>query len=162
MHTQEILQLLDDHDISYQVFSHPAVYTTKEADKYLKNEDFTKCKTLFIKSRNGKNYYLLILPENKKVDRKKAQSELLSPSLTFASEDELEEKLKVKSGTVSPFNLLNDSSNTIPLIVDQAAMEENNYVGVHPNDNTKTISLTWTDLARILSSYGHLFEERSL
>lgn len=24
MHTQEILQLLDDHDISYQVFSHPA------------------------------------------------------------------------------------------------------------------------------------------
>ena len=41
MHTQEILQLLDDHDISYQVFSHPAVYTTKEADKYLKNEDFT-------------------------------------------------------------------------------------------------------------------------
>ncbi|MCT7712209.1 MAG: aminoacyl-tRNA deacylase, partial [Lactobacillus crispatus] len=45
MHTQEILQLLDDHDISYQVFSHPAVYTTKEADKYLKNEDFTKCKT---------------------------------------------------------------------------------------------------------------------
>lgn len=83
MHTQEILQLLDDHDISYQVFSHPAVYTTKEADKYLKNEDFTKCKTLFIKSRNGKNYYLLMLPENKKVDWKKAQSELLSPSLTL-------------------------------------------------------------------------------
>ena len=49
MHTQEILQLLDDHDINYQVFSHPAVYTTKEADKYLKNEDFAKCKTLFIK-----------------------------------------------------------------------------------------------------------------
>lgn len=162
MNTQEILQLLDDHDISYQVFSHPAVYTSEEADKYLKDKDFAKCKNVFIKSRNGKNYYLLMLPENKKVDWKKAQSELLSPSLTFASEDELEEKLKVKSGTVSPFNLLNDSSNTIPLIVDQEAMEENNYVGVHPNDNTKTISLTWTDLARILSSYGHLFEERSL
>lgn len=27
MHTQEILQLLDDHDINYQVFSHPAVFT---------------------------------------------------------------------------------------------------------------------------------------
>ena len=32
MHTQEILQLLDDHDINYQVFSHPAVFTTKKAD----------------------------------------------------------------------------------------------------------------------------------
>ena len=66
MHTQEILQLLDDHDINYQVFSHPAVFTTKEVDKYLEDEDFAKCKNLFIKSRNGKNYYLLMLPENKK------------------------------------------------------------------------------------------------
>lgn len=162
MHTQEILQLLDDHDINYQVFSHPAVFTTKEVDKYLEDEDFAKCKTLFIKTRNAKNYYLLMLPENKKVDWKKAKAELLSSSLTFATEAELEEKLQVKTGAVSPFSLLNDQSNKIPLIVDQAAMEENNLVGVHPNDNTKTISLTWIDLARILSSYGHLFEERSL
>lgn len=162
MHTQEILQLLDDHDINYQVFSHPAVYTSEEADKYLKDKDFAKCKNLFIKSRNGKNYYLLMLPENKKVDWKKAKAELLSSSLTFATEAELEKRLQVKTGSVSPFSLLNDQSNKIPLIVDQAAMEENNLVGVHSNDNTKTISLTWTDLARVLSSYGHLFEERSL
>lgn len=162
MDSQEILQLLDDKDISYQIFSHPAVYTSKEADKYLGDKDFAKCKNLFVKTRDGKNYYLLILPENKKVDWKKAQSELLSSSLTFASEEELEDKLKVKSGSVSPFSLLNDPTNIIPLIVDQAAMEENNYVGVHPNDNTKTVSLSWTDLARVLSSYGHLFEERSL
>lgn len=64
MNSQEILQLLDDHDISYQVFSHPAVYTSEEADKYLKDKDFAKCKNLFIKSRNGKkhkvNYFLLV------------------------------------------------------------------------------------------------------
>ena len=103
-----------------------------------------------------------MLPEDKKIDWQKAKAELLSSSLTFATEAELEEKLQVKTGAVSPFSLLNDQSNKIPLIVDQAAMEENNLVGVHPNDNTKTISLTWIDLARILSSYGHLFEERSL
>lgn len=48
MHTQEILQLLDDHDINYQVFSHPAVFTTKEVDKYLEDEDFAKCKNLLL------------------------------------------------------------------------------------------------------------------
>lgn len=162
MNAQEILQLLNDHNINYQVFSHPAVFTTKEVDKYLKNANFAKCKVLFIKTRNAKNYYLLMLPEAKKIDWQKTKAELLSSSLTFATEAELEERLQVKTGSVSPFSLLNDQSNKIPLIVDQAAMEENNLVGVHPNDNTKTISLTWTDLARVLSSYGHLFEERSL
>nr|WP_253926481.1 YbaK/EbsC family protein [Lactobacillus helveticus] len=86
---------------------------------------------------------------------------IITSSLTMADEDELMEKLKVKRGLVSPFSLLNDETNTIPLVIDQEAMEENNFVGVHPNDNTKTISLQWIDLARILSSYGHLVEERS-
>lgn len=162
MDSQELLSLLDKHDVTYQVFTHPAVSTSKEADQYLKDETFVKCKNLFIKTRDKKSYFLVMLPENKKIDWKKAQKELFTSSLTMADEDELMEKLKVKRGLVSPFSLLNDeTTNTIPLVIDQEAMEENNFVGVHPNDNTKTISLQWIDLARILSSYGHLVEERS-
>lgn len=161
MDSQELLSLLDKHDITYQVFTHPAVSTSKEADQYLKDDTFVKCKNLFIKTRDKKSYFLVMLPENKKIDWKKAQKELFTSSLTMADEDELMEKLKVKRGLVSPFSLLNDETNTIPLVIDQEAMEENNFVGVHPNDNTKTISLQWIDLARILSSYGHLVEERS-
>ncbi|NRO76206.1 Prolyl-tRNA editing protein ProX [Lactobacillus helveticus] len=161
MDSQELLSLLDKHDVTYQAFTHPAVSTSKEADQYLKDETFVKCKKLFIKTRDKKSYFLVMLPENKKIDWKKAQKELCTSSLTMADEDELMEKLKVKRGLVSTFSLLNDETNTIPLVIDQEAMEENNFVGVHPNDNTKTISLQWIDLARILSSYGHLVEERS-
>ncbi len=161
MDSQELLSLLDKHDVTYQAFTHPAVSTSKEADQYLKDETFVKCKNLFIKTRDKKSYFLVMLPENKKIDWKKAQKELCTSSLTMADEDELMEKLRVKRGLVSTFSLLNDETNTIPLVIDQEAMEENNFVGVHPNDNTKTISLQWIDLARILSSYGHLVEERS-
>lgn len=161
MDSQELLSLLDKHDVTYQAFTHPAVSTSKEADQYLKDETFVKCKNLFIKTRDKKSYFLVMLPENKKTDWKKAQKELFTSSLTMADEDELMEKLKVKRGLVSPFSLLNDETNTIPLVIDQEAMEENNFVGVHPNDNTKAIILQWIDLARILSSYGHLVEERS-
>ncbi|NRN88985.1 YbaK/EbsC family protein [Lactobacillus helveticus] len=161
MDSQELFSLLDKHDVTYQAFTHTAVSTSKEADQYLKDETFVKCKNLFIKTRDKKSYFLVMLPENKKIDWKKAQKELFTSNLTMADEDELMEKLKVKRGLVSPFSLLNDETNTIPLVIDQEAMEENNFVGVHPNDNTKTISLQWIDLARILSSYGHLVEERS-
>ncbi|MBN6049366.1 YbaK/EbsC family protein [Lactobacillus helveticus] len=161
MDSQELLSLLDKHDVTYQAFTHPAVSTSKEANQYLKDETFVKCKNLFIKTRDKKSYFLVMFPENKKIDWKKAQKELCTSSLTMADADELMEKLKVKRGLVSTFSLLNDETNTIPLVIDQEAMEENNFVGVHPNDNTKTISLQWIDLARILSSYGHLVEERS-
>lgn len=161
MNSKELLSLLDKHDVTYQTFTHPAVSTCEEADQYLKDRTFVKCKNLFIKTRDKKSYFLIMLPENKKIDCKKAEKELFTSSLTIANEDELMNKLKVKRGLVSPFSLLNDQTNTIPLVIDQEAMEENNFVGVHPNDNTKTISLQWIDLARILSSYGHLVEERA-
>nr|WP_253926482.1 YbaK/EbsC family protein [Lactobacillus helveticus] len=77
MDSQELLSLLDKHDVTYQAFTHPAVSTSKEADQYLKDETFVKCKNLFIKTRDKKSYFLVMLPENKKIDWKKAQKELL-------------------------------------------------------------------------------------
>lgn len=161
MNYQEILDLLDKKEVSYQVFNHPKVTTCEEANQFLKDESFVKCKNLFIKTRDNKSYFLVMLPQDKKINLKKAQEELFTSSLTMASEDELMKNLQVAPELVSPFNLLNDKTNTIPLVIDQMSMEENNFVGIHPNDNTKTISLKWVDLARILSSYGHLVEERA-
>ena len=161
MSSQEILELLDKHDVTYQTFTHPTVSACEEADKYLKDENFVHCKNIFIKTRDEHSYFLVMLSENKKIDWQKVKNELFTSSLTMASKDDLMEKLKTTPGLVSPFSLLNDHTNTIPLVIDQTAMEENTFVGIHPNDNTKTISLQWIDLARILSSYGHLVEERA-
>lgn len=65
-------------------------------------------------------------------------------------------------GAVSPLNLLNDKTNSVQLIVDQAAINENDKVGVHPNVNTMTVVLKWTELARFVGTYGNPFEERTL
>lgn len=162
MNSQKVFDLLDEHNITYQVFSHPAILTSEEGEQYLKDKNFAKCKCLFIKTHDNKSYFLVMLPDYKKLDWHKAQAELLTSHLTMANKNELLNKLNCTPGSVSPFNLLNDHTNTIPLVIDQEAIEENNFVGVHPNDNTKTISLQWTELTRILSSYGHLVEVRLL
>ncbi len=161
MDSKKILSLMDERKISYKVYHHPAVFTTEDADKYLKDVSFARCKNLFIKTRNGKSFYLVVLPENKRLDMKKAKEQLHCSSLTMASEQELEDKLGVKSGSVSPMNVLNDDTMKIPVVVDQDAIVENENVGVHPNDNTQTVVLKWLDLSRLLSTYGHVFEERA-
>ena len=48
MNSKELLSLLDKHDVTYQTFTHPAVSTCEEADQYLKDRTFAKCKNLFI------------------------------------------------------------------------------------------------------------------
>lgn len=93
MTSQQILSLLTKYQIDYQLYRHPAVFTSKEADQYLKDKNFARCKNLFLKTRNGHSFFLIILPENKKLDMKKAKRELNCSSLTFASEEELEAKL---------------------------------------------------------------------
>lgn len=162
MDSKQVLSLLKQHHVDYQLYHHPAVFTSEQADQYLKDKDFARCKNLFLKTRNNKNYYLFMLPDKKRLDMKKAREQLNCGSLTFASENDLESKLGVKSGAVSPLNLLNDKSNQVHLVVDQAAVNENDKVGVHPNDNTMTVVLKWTELARFVGTYGNPFEERTL
>ena len=55
MNSKELLSLLDKHDVTYQTFTHPAVSTCEEADQYLKDRTFAKCKNLFIKTRDKKS-----------------------------------------------------------------------------------------------------------
>ncbi len=162
MDSKQVLSLLKKQHVDYQLYHHPAVYTSEQADQYLKGKDFARCKNLFLKTRNNKNYYLFMLPDKKRLDMKKAKEELNCGSLTFASEKELESKLGVKSGAVSPLNLLNDKSNEVHLVVDQVAINENDKVGVHPNDNTMTVVLKWTELARFVRTYGNPLEKRAL
>lgn len=160
MGSQEVFDLLNKHNITYQTFSHPAILTSEDGEKYLKDKNFAKCKCLFIKTRNNKNYFLVMLPDYKKMDWHQAQAVLETSHLTMANKAELLQMLNCTPVSVSPFSLFNDHTNTIQLVIDQEAIEENSFVGVHPNDNTKTISLQWTELTRILGSYGHLVEER--
>ena len=54
MNSKELLSLLDKHDVTYQTFTHPAVSTCEEADQYLKDRTFVKCKNLFIVNCNNK------------------------------------------------------------------------------------------------------------
>ena len=40
----EILNLLGQRNVAYQLVHHPAVYTAEEADRYVTNYDFTRDK----------------------------------------------------------------------------------------------------------------------
>lgn len=145
MNKQEILQELDKNKIKYQVVNHPAVYTAEEADKYVKDYNFCRAKNLFLRTANKKHYYLLLIEENDRLDFKKFRDVAQTSRVSMASSDELNEKLDLTPGSVSPFGLLNNKKKDVELDIQRKILDDR-YIGVHPNENTATVILKINDL----------------
>lgn len=149
---ESVCAYLDKQGIFYERVDHPAIFTIEGLNTLeLPLERLSQIpKNLFLKDRK-KNFYLVVLKGDKRLDLKGLGKVLEVKDLSFASEEALLRELGLKRGAVTPLGLLNDEDGTVHLIVDEELMEFPVW-GVHPNDNTATIFLSPKD---ILSVTGH-------
>ena len=70
------------------------------------------------------------------------------------NQTELEAKLGLYPGAVSPLGALNTGAPGVSFFLDEAFREPPGLVGVHPNDNTATVWLRAEDLAALLRDLG--------
>ena len=73
--------------------------------------------------------------------------------LSFGNENVLEEKLGIKSGAVSIFNIINLKDNDIIFVLDEEILKYEK-VGFHPNVNTETVIFNPKELYRIFECYN--------
>lgn len=149
----EVFQELDRYQINYKVVHHPAVYTTEEADRFFKTYDFAKVRNLFLDNKD--HFYLVMIDDQKRLDMKKLRKQLQTRRFSFASQEALEKVMGIKNGAVSPFNLLNDEQHQVKLVIDQTIVDENDFIGCHPNDNTQTVILKINDLLKLIQRWGY-------
>jgi len=83
---------------------------------------------------------LLTCEETDKIDLKKISKSLGFGNVSFAKEERLDQYLKIKPGSVSPFALLNDESHIVNFYLEQT-LYESDYVNFHPLINTLTITI---------------------
>lgn len=146
----EILSLLHQNSISYELVQHPALYHMEEGLSLPHPEVIGK--NLFLKERKGGRYFLLTLPRNAKADFQRLRELFSSGSLTMASPEELKEILGLGLGSVTPFGLLNDPARRVEWGLD--SWFRGKLIGVHPNINTATVYLAADDLFRLLEKQG--------
>lgn len=153
---QAVVKLLKDREIKFDIVEHNAVYTIDEMlELNLPNQDAI-AKNLFIRDDKKKNYYLLVIREDKRVPLKSLREKLGSRPLTFASENDLSKILRLTKGAVTPFGILNDEECKVKVIFDESFHEA--LIGVHPNDNTATVWLNSSDLISIIEQHGNSIE----
>ena len=112
-------------------------------------------KNLFVRDDKKRNYYLITVKGDKRIDLKEFRRKNETRPLSFASENDLLDIMNLKPGSVTPLGLLNDKNNKVLFYIDKDFMKDKHIVGVHPNDNTATIWLKVEDLIEIIKEHGN-------
>ncbi len=154
-----VTERLDSLGIEYKIYEHPAVFTMEESAREEEKLDLPEngivVKNLFLKEHNSDKYFLVVTLGNKNADIKSLRRFLGTKPLSFATEEELCEKLGVTRGAVSPLAVINDSDRAVSLIIDDS-LKNDALLGVHPCENTSTLFLSYKELERYAESCGHM------
>ncbi len=151
---QILYDLLDQLNISYTRHEHPPVYTVEEAKQYWQGIEGAHAKNLFLRNSKGNQHYLVVLEESKTADLMGLSMQLAAGKLSFASERRLMDHLGLETGAVSPFGLINDVQKAVKVVLDRD-LAKAELVNFHPNVNTATITLSYSDFEKFLSHCGN-------
>ena len=154
MNKQEVYQFLKDNNIQYEVTEHPAVYNMEEMDNLHLPYPYS-AKNLFVRDDKKANYYLITVKEEKRVNLKEFRKQNGTRNLSFASENDLINILRLTPGSVTPFGLLNDKEQKVKFYIDEDLLSGDGMIGIHPNENTATVWLKTEDLIKILKENGN-------
>ena len=155
MNKQEIYDFIKNKNIWYEITEHKAVFNMEELSEIEIPYPEYDAKNLFVRDDKKRNYYLITVKGNKRVDLKEFRNDNNTRPLSFASEQDLMSIMNLIAGSVTPLGLLNDNELKVLFYLDKDFLNGKQIIGVHPNDNTATLWLKVTDLIDIIKEHGN-------
>lgn len=155
MNKQQIYDYLQENSIWHEITEHKAVYNMAELAEVPCPYPEADAKNLFVRDDKKQNYYLITVKGEKRVNLKAFRKAQSTRNLSFASAEDLMERLGLIPGAVTPLGVLNDETRSVKVFLDQDFLQEPGLVGVHPNENTATVWLKAEDLIRIIREHGN-------
>lgn len=150
--------LLDQLHIPYWRLDHDAAATIEACHEVDKHLDIEICKNLFLCNAQKTDFYLLMMPGEKKFKTARLSKQIGSARLSFAGPEFMEQFLDITPGSVSVLGLMNDKENHVRLLIDKDVIEHHEFIGCHPCINTSSLKIHTCDiLEKFLPSVNHDF-----
>jgi len=88
---EDVLKVLDEMQIDYELVKHAPVYTIEDMNNWGKEvfKGAEICKNLFLRDQKGKRHLLVILCGDKQANMEKIQQQSESTRLSFASNERI-------------------------------------------------------------------------
>ncbi len=140
-----VYDLLDELGIPYDRIDHEAIFTIEGCNNIDGVLGIHLCKNIFLCNSQKTKFYLLLMPGQKRFVTKDFCKQIVSPRLSFAPAEFMEEYLDITPGSVSVMGLMNDKKHHVQLVIDQDVLKEE-YIGFHPCINTSSMRIAMKDL----------------
>jgi Ala-tRNA(Pro) deacylase len=152
---EKVFRKLEELGIRYEKIEHEAAFTVEDMERIGFDEKVTVCKNLFVRDQKKKaTHWLVVLHKDKRADLDKLAEQLGTKHLSFASGERLKKYLGLSQGEVTPLGVVNDAERAVIVVFDRdlAGME---HLGVHPNDNTATLIMSFEDIRKVVEKNGN-------
>jgi len=150
---EQVLVVMDDLKIPYELHHHEAVFTVAESQKVDGQIDAHHTRNMFLRTKKKQNF-LVTLSNDTPIDLKKLEDVTQAKRFSFGSPDRLMEILGVYPGSVTPLSAMNAKPDDVTVILEEKMMGAEK-VAYHPLLNTMTVVITPSDLLKFLKHYGH-------
>lgn len=153
-----VYRLLGELGIPFKRMDHEPVATIEACRGMDQALGIRMCKNLFLCNTQKTQFYLLMMPGEKKFRTGELSKQIGSARLSFAPEEFLEKYLHISPGAVSVMGLMNDKQGKVKLLIDRQVLEEE-FLGCHPCVNTASLRLRTKDvLEKFLPRTGHGYQ----
>lgn len=150
-----VYDVLEQLEIPYLRLDHEVTATVEDCHDVDRILGIHICKNLFLCNSQKTDFYLLMMPGDKKFKTKELSAQIQSARLSFAGPEYMEEFLNISPGSVSVMGLMNDTGKRVRLLIDRDVLEDE-YVGCHPCVNTSSLKIKTKDiLDKFLPYVGH-------
>lgn len=150
---QELLDALGQMGVAWTIHEHTPVFTVEESAQLHRDIAGMHTKNLFLKDAGGQ-FWLVSAPHDARVDLKALPAVIGSKKLSFGKAEDMEPRLSVTPGSVTPLAAFNDVGGSVKIVID-ARLAAAGCVNVHPLRNSATLSLSGQNLINFLTQHGH-------
>jgi Ala-tRNA(Pro) deacylase len=147
----QVLGRLKLLNVSFRLHSTPEFRTMEDCKRTRPSEiEGVFCKNLLVRDKK-KHFFLISALEDTSVDLKSLRKNLDAfRCLTFATEEEMSQKLGMQPGWVNPFGLMNTpNAPDLTYVIDKKILEAT-LANFHPMDPLYTLTLTTNDLVTFI------------
>ncbi len=150
-----ILEALKSSGVKFELYSHPPFDTCEASNAWhqASGKKGVRVKNLFLRNKNGKKHFVLMLPHGVEYDKVIFKA-LSGEKCGFSSNERLWEHLKTIPGSVSPLALVHDKKSQVALFIESSLLQAE-LLHVHPGNSQFSVALPPDDLIDVVAKWNH-------
>lgn len=102
-------------------------------------------KTIIVCNEKKTQFYLIVLPADKRFDSKVFRDKMGCSRVSFAKAEDMKEKLGVVPGSATVMSVINDKDGIVQVVIDKEVVDEE-YFACNTGENTRHIRIKTSDL----------------